>query len=136
MARNLRVLAVGSVDPANLFRDVSLLRPRAILLAARNYWELCSLGIKTEFVSVAVLEISASDHDLRWKAEYIRRRWPDAQIILVGFSAEPLDDPLYDDRVLPGIEPSEMLAVIERVLKQKRRAKRARKINRDYRNVI
>jgi hypothetical protein len=126
--RDLRILAVGSFASSNLVRDAILLRHRARLLVATNYRELCSLSSnEAEHVSVAVLEVSTSHGELLRKAEYVRRRWPDAPIVVVGSSAGPLEDPLYDDRVLPGITPTEMLAIIERLLKQKQLAKRARK---------
>jgi hypothetical protein len=74
-----------------------------------------------------VLENLTFDSQLLRKAHYVRRRWPDAQIVVLGMSVGPLEDPLYDERVLPGIAPAEMLAVMELLLKQKQRAKRARK---------
>jgi hypothetical protein len=101
-------------------------------LVASNYWELCSLSIgEAEQVSVAVIEVSTSDRDLLRTAEHIRRRWPDAQILLMGREPEELEDPLYDERIPPGIKAAELLPAVERLVKRKQRSKRARKHDSD-----
>jgi phosphatidate phosphatase APP1 len=82
---------------------------------------------ETEKVSVAVLDLSSSEHELRQNTEHIRRRWPDAEILLVGDNLDHLDDPLYDERVSAEIQPSELLTVVERLVAHKRRASRFRR---------
>ena len=54
-------------------------------------------------VDVAVFHHSFAPDDLRYAAEYIRRRWPDAVILVIGEQAKQLDDPLYDDKASSGI---------------------------------
>jgi hypothetical protein len=129
MTDMLRVLAVGSKASRDLVRDALLFRCRSHLLVASSYWELCSPWVgEAEQVSVAVIDLCTSDRELRRRtAEHIRRRWPDAQILLVGPEAEVLEDPLYDERIPPGLEAAELLAAMERLVKGTQRSMRARK---------
>jgi hypothetical protein len=128
MVDMLRVLAVGSKESRDLVREALLFR-RSHLLVASNYWELCSLWVgEAEQVSVAVIDLCTSDRELRRRtAEHIRRRWPDAQILLVGPEGEVPEDPLYDERIPPGFEAAELLAAMERLVKGKQPSMRARK---------
>jgi hypothetical protein len=99
MTGTLRVLAIGSKDALDIVRNALRFRRRSHLLVASNYWELCSLSIgEAVQVSVVVIEVSNSDRDLLRTAVHIRRRWPDAQILLMGREPEELEDPLYDER--------------------------------------
>ena len=129
MADMLRVLVVGSKESRDLVQDALLFRRRSHLLVASNYWELFSLWVgEAEQVSVAVIDLCTSDRELRRRtAEHIRRRWPDAQILLLGPEAEVPEDPLYDERIPPGLEAAELLATMERLVKGKQRSMRARK---------
>ena len=121
MTGTLRVLAVGSKDALDLVRNALRFRRSSHLLVARNYWELCSLSIgEAVQVSVAVIEVSNSDRDLLRTAVHIRRRWPDAQILLVGPEAEVPEDPLYDERIPPGLEAAELLAAMEGLMGKQR----------------
>ena len=128
MTDMLRVLVVGSKESRDLVRDALLFRRRSHLLVATNYWELCSLWVgEAEQVSVALIDLSTSDRELRRRtAEHIRRRWPDAQILLVGPEAEVPEDPLYDERIPPGLEAAELLVAMERLVKGKQRSMCAR----------
>ena len=129
MADMLRVLAVGSKELWDLVRDALLFRRRSHLLVASNYWELASLRVgEAEQVSVAVIDLCTSDRELRRRtAEHIRRRWPDAQILLVGPEAEVPEDPLYDERIPTGLEAAELLAAMEQLVKGKQQSVRATK---------
>ena len=129
MTDMLRVLAVGSKESRDLVRDALLFRRRSHLLVASNYWELCSLWDgEAQQVSVAVIDLCTSDRELRRRtAEHIRRRWPDAQILLVGPEAEVPEDPLYDERIPPTLEAAELLVAMERLVKGKQRSIRTRK---------
>ena len=57
-------------------------------------------------------------------AELIRRRWPEAEIVLIGDLVEELEDPLYDERISAGTRPSELLVLIERLLSRNRKQHR------------
>jgi hypothetical protein len=129
MAGMLRILTVGSKELRELVRDALLFRRHSHLLVANDYWELCSLRVgDAEQVSVAVIDLFTSDRELRRRtAEHIRRRWPNAQILLVGPEAEVPEDPLYDERIPTGLEAAELLAAMEWPVTGKQRSMRARK---------
>ena len=113
MPGTLRILAVGPPAFTSLVRHALVDRRPLSLSVAVSYWDLCSLVLReTEQVSVAILESSISEFELRLRAEHIRRRWPDAEILLVGRDIEGLDDRLYDERVPAGIAPTELCTVI------------------------
>ncbi|UWZ83602.1 hypothetical protein [Occallatibacter riparius] len=121
MAKALKVLCVGSSQMHHRLLLALLPEDRYTLLVVSNYWDLCSFSVnETEAISVAVLEHTESKGDLRRSAEYVRRRWPDARIILLGHRGDLLEDQLYDERVTPGIHPPELLSVIEHLLKRRR----------------
>ena len=111
----LKVLSVGPSERATLVRDALLLRPHSKLAVVTDYWDLCSLSLQREEFQVAVLNDANPARELRRKAEYIRRRWPDSAIVLVADSSMALDDPLYDERVPSTIESSGLLTVIDRL---------------------
>src|ERR1700692_2637566 len=108
----LKVLLVGLSELAHLVCDALLLRRHSRLSVVSNYWDLCSLSLQREDFQVAVLNDANPARELRRRAEYIRRRWPNAAILLVGGSSEVLEQPLYDERVPTRIEPADLLTVI------------------------
>jgi hypothetical protein len=116
MPGRLSVLVIGSMELTNVVRDALVLCGRSRLAVAANYWVLCSLSLRdaAQF-QVAILDVSFSDRELRRRAEYIRRRWADAAVLLVCDDGVRLDDPLYDERMPSGINPEELAAVIERL---------------------
>jgi hypothetical protein len=110
----LKVLSVGLSELATL-RDALMLRAHSKLAVVNNYWDLCSMPLQREDFQVAVLNESSSVRELRRRAKYIRRTWPDAVILLIGGSSELLESRFYDQRVPPRIPPAELLAVIDRL---------------------
>jgi hypothetical protein len=116
MPGRLSVLVIGSMELTNVVRDALVLCGRSRLAVAANYWDLCSLSLcDVAQFQVAILDVSFSDRELRRRAEYIRRRWADAAILLVRDDRDLLDDPLYDEGIPAGINPEELAAVIERL---------------------
>jgi len=112
----LKVLSVGLNQSATLVRDALLLRPGSRLWVATSYWDLCSLALQNhgEF-QVAVLDVFTSTRELRRRAEYIRRLWPDTAILLVADTSEALNHPLYDERLPSNTGPGDLLTVIDRL---------------------
>jgi len=110
----LRVLSVGLSALATL-RDALMLRAHSKLAVVTNYWDLCSMSLQTEVFQVAVLNEPSSARELRRRAKYIRRTWPDAAILVMGGSPEDLEPRLYDQRVASRIGPADLLEVIERL---------------------
>jgi len=127
MSRKLRVLAVGSAKGTDLVEAAMLPRDRSSLSIARDCRELISIQPDDRF-AVIVLEVSTTDPELKWKAEHIRRKWPDSQVLLIGISTHCLEDPLYDDRVHPDVEPAKLLAAIERLRARKRWVEQAKEM--------
>jgi hypothetical protein len=109
----LKVLLVGLSELATLVRDALLLRAHSKLAVVSNYWDLCSISLQREEFQIAVLNEPNSAHELRRRAKYIRRTWPDAVILLVGGSSEILAQRLYDHRVPSRIEPADLMTVID-----------------------
>src|SRR5689334_17129947 len=117
MPARLNVLVVGSMELTNVVRDALLLCGRSRLAVATNHWDLCSSWLRDAVqFQVAILDASFSDRELRRRAEYIRRRWADAAILLVSDECNLLDDPLYDQRIPAEINPEELAAVIDRLV--------------------
>jgi hypothetical protein len=111
----LKVLSVGLSELACLVRDALMLRPHSKLAVVSNYWDLCSMSLQREEFQVAVLNDANPARELRRRAQYIRRRWPNAAIVLVGGHSEVLAQPLYDERVPSRIAPADLLTVIDRL---------------------
>lgn len=111
----LKVLSVGLSELAYLVRDALMHRPHSKLAVVSNYWDLCSMSLQREEFQVAVLNNANPACELRRRAKYIRRRWPNAAILLVGGTSEALEQPLYDERVPSRIEPAALLTVIDRL---------------------
>jgi len=49
-------------------------------------------------------------------AAHVRRQWNSARILLLGTPKAEFDDPLYDETVCPGFNPSGLLEASRRVL--------------------
>lgn len=111
----LKVLSVGLSELASLVRDALMLRPHSKMAVVSNYWDLCSLSLQREEFQVAVLNDANPARELRRRAEYIRRRWPNAAILLVVGTSGVLEKLLYDERVPHRIEPADLLTVIDRL---------------------
>jgi hypothetical protein len=125
--RRLSVLSVGPMESTSLVRDALLFRPGSRLSVAMSYWDLCSLSLQNQHeFEVAVLNLPSSSRELQRRAAYVRRRWPDAAILLVADNPMCLEDPLYDERVPSKIEPGALLMVIDRLTDMKHGASRTR----------
>lgn len=88
-----------------------------------SLWELCALP-EAVLVDVAVIHPSFQTRDLCYAAEYIRRRWPDAVILVIGTLAVHLEDPLYDHRVSNSVSFDQLAEIIEMSAIAKQRVKR------------
>jgi hypothetical protein len=114
--RRLSILFIGPAESADLVCEALLLRRHSGLTVAANYWDLCSPSLhERSHFQIAVLIDAGPAHLLRRSAEYIRRRWPAAAILLVGDSPAALEDALYDLRVPSRIEPDDFLTVTRRL---------------------
>jgi hypothetical protein len=123
MKETTKVLSLGIEEWRNAVREALPPKQRDGFWGVNNLWDLCSLP-QAVSVDVAVFHHSFALHNLRYSAEYIRRRWPDAVILVIGEQAEQLDDPLYDDKTNSGISPEELVRMIETSVRAKRRMRR------------
>lgn len=112
MRMTTKVLSLGSEEWRNAVRRALRRRRQNSYWGVNNYWNLCALP-QAVSVDVAVLHHSFAPHDSRYAAEYIRRRWPDAVILVIGEQAKQLDDPLYDDKTSSGVSIEELVLIIE-----------------------
>ena len=116
MPGRLSVLFVGPMELASVVRDALVLCGRSRLSVATSYWDLCSLSLRESGrVHVAILDRSFSARELHRRAEYVRRRWADAFIILLSDDCRALDDPLYDQRLPAAVQPEDLVDAIERL---------------------
>ena len=120
MGRATKVLLVGTEEWASTVRKALPLGQEEAITTVESFWKLCALP-ESVLVEVAVFHHSFSKNELRYAAEYIRRRWPLARILLLGWKADSLDDPLYDDRKRSGILPEELVQWIAISAKARRR---------------
>lgn len=112
-----------------LFHVLSI-GPSAISLAAYERY-LQERGLALEVVSgcrdlyqtemndgceVAVLHHSLSLDELNDAAQFIRRRWPAARILLIRPEEWWIDDALYDERLVPDSNPELLLSAVERLV--------------------
>jgi hypothetical protein len=111
MEFTLHVISVGSSDECNTVRDALLQRHHSRLSVVSTPLDLGAIP-KLESFDIAILHHTLSRRGARNASEYIRHRWPRAKILVISNEEEILDDPLYDERVLPGLSPESLLAVI------------------------
>jgi hypothetical protein len=123
MKKTTKVLSLGIEEWRNAVRQALPPRRKNGFWGVNNYWNLCALP-QAVSVDVAVFHDSFAPHDLRYAAEYVRRRWPDAVILVIGEQAEHLEDPLYDDKTSRGISIEELVSMIEKSVAAKRRIRR------------
>jgi hypothetical protein len=62
-----------------------------------------------------VLLASLSEKEFVETAVFVRKRWPLARILIVRLEEWWIDDALYDERVVPDINPLSLLLAIERL---------------------
>jgi hypothetical protein len=120
MRKTTNVLSLGIEEWRNAVRQALPPRRKSGFWGVNNYWNLCALP-QAVSVDVAVLHHSFATHDLRYAAEYIRRRWPDAVILVIGEQANRLEDPLYDDKTSSEIPIEELVRMIDTSVAAKRR---------------
>lgn len=114
MKSSLRILSIGVAEPMHVAYDIFLRLHRCELATAADYRELYAVPAEEKW-EVAVLYHSLSQNEMRESAHLIRRRWPEARILIVRSETPCMDDALYDDRVVPGANPEVLLAVVDRL---------------------
>jgi hypothetical protein len=123
MRKTTKVLSIGLEEWRNAVCKALPQRRKNGYWGVNNLWDLCALP-EVVTADVAVFHHSFSPHDLRYAAEYVRRRWPDAVILVIGEQAKQLDDPLYDDKTNGEISIEELVRTIEKSVAAKRGTRR------------
>lgn len=103
--------------------DASLRYSRDLLLStfsrhvqeAAGYEDVCRLSGAGGFRLVAI-SLSPDPQEAAQVAEYVRRLWPKARILLLGSLTTHVDDPLYDEVVDARFDPDGMLEACQRLL--------------------
>jgi hypothetical protein len=103
--------------------DPELNQSRAMLLStfkisiekAAGYCDVCNLSKRTSFSLIVISLVPDQDEAARI-ATYIRGHWPSAKILLLGSLQEDFDDPLYDDIVDSGFNPSAFIDASKHLL--------------------
>jgi hypothetical protein len=102
--------------------DLDVLSDRTLLLSrskytvapASSYREIFGLRSEIGF-GLAVLNDSLGGLALRAAAEFVRRQWPSARILILGNAQATLEDYLYDEAVNHRIESTEFLDTLARL---------------------
>lgn len=90
------------------------------VLAVSAYTEVCGLPTDSNCCLVAI-DICPNEHEAARIARHTRKTWPNAKILLLGHPSDAFDDPLYDDAVSPGFNPSGVLESADRLLRSRTR---------------
>ena len=85
-----------------------------VLAAAQGYRDLCQTEM-CEDCEVAVLHPTLSHGELVEVAHFIRRRWPRARIVMIRAEEWWIEDALYDDRMVPGVNAELLVATVDRL---------------------
>jgi len=106
-----RVLSVGRKEEAGLVREALKGSPRVSFAHANNYRELWKLSKGCTYDAV-VFHSTVSRFELEEAAHLVRHGWPSAKILLIRSGEITLQDPLYDLRLRPPVDPNTLLNVL------------------------
>lgn len=67
-------------------------------------------------ISLAAISLLPSEAEAQKLAAHVRTQWSSAKILLLGTLSGEFDDPLYDEIVYPGFNPSGLLEASRRLL--------------------
>jgi DNA-binding NtrC family response regulator len=87
--------------------------------AIGNYAQIYQL-LELDGYNLIVLSLRPNEIQACHVAEYARRRWPKAKLLLLGESCGCLDDPLYDEIVNPCGNSAGFIEAAERLLESTR----------------
>jgi hypothetical protein len=95
-------------------RMLLLSRSKYIVAPASSYREIFGLRSEIGF-GLAVLNDSLGGLALRAAAEFVRRQWPSARILILGNAQAVLEDYLYDEAVNHRIQSTDLLETLARL---------------------
>ena len=114
MKATIRLLSVGSEESMRAIYCALFGRSEYELVTAVTYRELFAIPAHESF-QIAVLNHTLAKEELAPVAQLVRSRWSSARILVVCADVPGIDDPLYDDRVVPGLTPELLFTVIDRL---------------------
>lgn len=109
------ILMVESDPTLGYSRDLLLSILDIPVRVAHGYVDVCCLPDSVDFCLVTI-SLSPSHNDAAKVAEYVRRRWSTARILLIGTLSGAFDDPLYDEIVDARFNPSALVEATQRIL--------------------
>ena len=116
--QNSDVQPILLVDPDPDLRDTR----RALLTGLHSPVEAVGTSLEVfrltpeSSYGLVAISLMAGLSEVSHVALYVRHRWPEAKILLLGEICGGLDDPLYDERVNPPCNPSDLAEVSKRLL--------------------
>jgi len=116
--QNRDVHPILLVDPDPDLRDtrrILLTSLHSTVEAVGSSSEVFRLTPESDYGLVAI-SLTSGLSEVSHVAAYVRQRWPDAKILLIGEICGSLDDPLYDERVSPPCDPSDLEDASKRLL--------------------
>jgi len=123
MRKTTNVLSLGVKEWRIAVRQALPPRRKNGFRGVNNLWDLCALP-QAVSVDAAVFHHSFSLRELGCAAEYIRRRWPEAVILVIDERAKHLDDPLYDHKANCELSVEELVRTIETLVAAKTRIRK------------
>lgn len=106
-----RVLSVGRADEDVLIREPLDQSPDFCFSHANDYRELWRLSRGHTYDAV-IFHNSLGCFELEEAARLVRHRWPSAKILLIRSGEITLEDPLYDQRLRPPVDPNTLMSVL------------------------
>jgi hypothetical protein len=115
MKPSVRILSVGLQQSLDMAYGALLVGRPCEITRVLHRGDLDTMHASEDY-DVAVIGEALSKKKLTETARLIRRRWRQANIVIV--SAKPLDieDALYDDRILPGYSAKVLVAEVLRLM--------------------
>jgi hypothetical protein len=110
-----RVLMVESDPTLRYSRDLLLSIFDIPIRVASGYNDVYHLA-DTGCFCLVTISLSPSQTEAAKVAEYVRRKWPTARILLLGTLSAAFDDPLYDEIVDTRFDPTALIEATQRLL--------------------
>ncbi len=86
------------------------------VMALSMYSEMVGLPPDSN-IRLVVVAIGSNELEVAHIAEYARRTWPKARILALGQAFDVLDDPMYDESVMPSCNPAGVIDAARRLLR-------------------
>jgi hypothetical protein len=114
MKTKSRVMLIGKSEPLHPEHYAWLEAHGFVLAVIPAYWDLYKAE-SNQHCEIAVLLPTLLEAELKEVAHLVRKRWPEARILIVRKEEWWIDDALYDDRLTPGANPQMLLSAVERL---------------------